>query len=394
MEWSPQQVAALDKVGAWLNNPKKLYFQLAGFAGTGKTTLAKHLVASVQGDVYFAAYTGKAAHVLASAGAENVSTIHKLIYTPKDKSKKRLEALMDEFNQTPLDKADRRLELKNLIAAEEENLSRPSYQLNMESPLLTAALLVVDEYSMISEDMGRDLMSFGCLVLALGDPAQLPPIMGKCFFDDKPDVLLTEIHRQAADNPIIYLASQVRQGKPLQAGFYGDSRVVHKADILQTDLRDLALGADQILVGKNKTRAAINRRIRSLREYGNPLPVGGDKLVCLRNNAEFALLNGQIWECVDASEEVEDCVVLTIRNDEREQEVVAHASYFYGNKPDPWERGNAEEFDYGYALTVHKAQGSQWDSVLLFDEWRSQNRKEWLYTAITRAAHSITVIQQ
>ena len=57
-------------------------------------------------------------------------------------------------------------------------------------------------------------------------------------------------------------------------------------------------------------------------------------------------------------------------------------------------RKNSDEFDYGYALTVHKAQGSQWDDVIVFDEsWAfREHRHRWLYTAITRASQRLTVV--
>jgi exodeoxyribonuclease-5 len=59
-----------------------------------------------------------------------------------------------------------------------------------------------------------------------------------------------------------------------------------------------------------------------------------------------------------------------------------------------WQKG-VEEFDYAYALTVHKAQGSQWDDVLLFDQSHvfRKNRYRWFYTAITRAAKTITIVR-
>src|SRR5690606_13516597 len=162
--WSPQQQTALDRVGRWLKTRDKSVFQLAGYTGTGKTTLAKHLAATVDGPVYFAAYTGKAAHVLMKAGATNVSTIHQLIYTPKDKSQQRLKDLEKERAQLLTHKPipEALLEkVEKAIREEKANLARPMFQLNTESPLLGAALLVVDEYSMIDEQMGKDLLSFG-----------------------------------------------------------------------------------------------------------------------------------------------------------------------------------------------------------------------------------------
>ncbi len=394
--WSPQQRTALDRVGRWLKAKDKPVFQLAGFAGTGKTTLAKHLASTVDGPVYFAAYTGKAAHVLSKSGATNVSTIHKLIYTPKGKSQQRLKDLEAERAKLLTHKPVPTTMLEKVeaaIQAEKINLARPMFQLNSESPLLGAALLVVDEYSMIDTQMGEDLLSFGCPILALGDPGQLPPVHGTSFFSDKPDILLTEIHRQARDNPIIWMSQEVREGRVLRPGFYGSSRVVPYQQLPRDELRSVVLSTDQLLVGRNATRILSNRRARELLGRTNALPQAGDKLVCLRNNHEVGLLNGQLWKARADSIFDGDYVLLDIESEEGARvEVSAHPHYFHGNKPDYWERKDAEEFDYGYALTVHKSQGSAWPSVLLFDEWFGKDRRQWLYTAITRAAERIDVV--
>lgn len=394
--WSPQQRTALDRVGRWLKAKDKPVFQLAGFAGTGKTTLAKHLASTVNGPVYFAAYTGKAAHVLSKSGATNVSTIHKLIYTPKGKSQQRLKDLEAERAKLLTHKPVPTTMLEKVeaaIQAEKINLARPMFQLNSESPLLGAALLVVDEYSMIDTQMGEDLLSFGCPILALGDPGQLPPVQGTSFFSDKPDILLTEIHRQARDNPIIWMSQEVREGRVLRPGFYGSSRVVPYQQLPRDELRSVVLSTDQLLVGRNATRILSNRRARELLGRTNALPQAGDKLVCLRNNHEVGLLNGQLWKARADSIFDGDYVLLDIESEEGARvEVSAHPHYFHGNKPEYWERKDAEEFDYGYALTVHKSQGSAWPSVLLFDEWYGKDRKQWLYTAITRASNRIDIV--
>lgn len=394
--WSPQQAAALDRVGRWLKAKDKPVFQLAGFAGTGKTTLARHLASTVDGPVYFAAYTGKAAHVLSKSGATNVSTIHKLIYTPKGKSQQRLKDLEAERAKLLTHKPVPTTMLEKVeaaIQAEKTNLARPMFQLNSESPLLGAALLVVDEYSMIDTQMGEDLLSFGCPILALGDPGQLPPVQGTSFFSDKPDILLTEIHRQARDNPIIWMSQEVREGRVLRPGSYGSSRVVPYQQLPRDELRSVVLSTDQLLVGRNATRILSNRRARELLGRTNALPQAGDKLVCLRNNHEVGLLNGQLWKARADSIFDGDCVLLDIESEEGTRvDVSAHPHYFHGNKPEYWERKDAEEFDYGYALTVHKSQGSQWNNVLLFDEWFGKDRRQWLYTAITRAAERIDVV--
>lgn len=394
--WSPQQAKALDAVGRWLKERDRPVFQLAGFAGTGKTTLAKHLASSVDGPVYFAAYTGKAAHVLSKSGATNVSTIHKLIYVPKEKSKQRLKDLEAERAQlrthNPLPEA--LLEkVEAAIQVERQNLTRPAFQLNSESPLLGAALLVVDEYSMIDEQMGEDLLSFECPILALGDPGQLPPVKGQSFFRNKPDILLTEIHRQAADNPIIWMSKEVREGRVLRPGTYGDSRVIPYGGMPREEVAKLVLGTDQLLVGRNATRISSNLRARQLLGRESALPEVGDKLVCLRNNHEVGLLNGQIWTARTAGTFDGTYVFLEIEGEEGQRvELSVHPDYFHGRQPDYWTRKDAEEFDYGYALTVHKSQGSQWNNVLLFDEWHGKDREKWLYTAITRAAERIDIV--
>ena len=394
--WSPQQLTALDRVGRWLKAKDKPAFQLAGFAGTGKTTLARHLASTVDGPVYFAAYTGKAAHVLSKSGATNVSTIHKLIYTPKGKSQQRLKDLEAERAKLLTHKPVPTTMLEKVeaaIQAEKINLARPMFQLNSESPLLGAALLVVDEYSMIDTQMGEDLLSFGCPILALGDPGQLPPVQGTSFFSDKPDILLTEIHRQARDNPIIWMSQEVREGRVLRPGSYGSSRVVPYQQLPRDELRSVVLSTDQLLVGRNATRILSNRRARELLGRTDALPQAGDKLVCLRNNHEVGLLNGQLWKALADSIFDGDYVLLDIESEEGTRvDISAHPHYFHGNKPEYWERKEAEEFDYGYALTVHKSQGSQWNNVLLFDEWFGKDRRQWLYTAITRAAERIDVV--
>lgn len=394
--WSPQQQRALDSVGRWLRQDSKPIFQLAGYAGTGKTTLAKHLAAGVPGRVYFAAYTGKAAHVLTKSGAPNVSTIHKLIYVPKEKSKQRLKDLEaeraallthDPVPETMLAK------VTTAIQVERNNLARPSYSLNSESPLIGARLLVVDEYSMIDQQMGEDLLSFGCPILALGDPGQLPPVRGTGYFTAQPDILLTEIHRQAEDNPIIWMSQQVREGRDLAPGHYGDSTVSSYRES-KAELAQKVMSTGQLLVGRNATRATSNRRARELFGKTSEYPEVGDKLVCLRNNHELGLLNGQIWTVREPSTFDGEYVVLDLEGDDGARvATLAHPEYFHGKTPDYWTRRNADEFDFGYALTVHKSQGSQWDNVLLLDEWYGKDRQKWLYTAITRAAERIDIVQ-
>lgn len=413
MQWSPQQDRALGAVAKWLQARDKPYFYLGGYAGTGKTTLARHLAQGVDGTVLYGAYTGKAAHVLRSKGCYGASTLHSLIYQPKDKSRARLRELeqrlvgltselrAENAADYDVDSHPEVQELTTATAEERDNLSQPAFALNPESSVLDADLLVVDECSMVGGRMGEDLLSFGTPILVLGDPAQLPPVGEGAFFTGaEPDFMLTEIHRQARDNPIIAMATDVREGRPLQPGTYGDSAVVHRTLMKPED----PVAADQILVGRNKTRRACNRRIRELRGLGPDwTPVPGDKLVCLRNDHDLGLLNGSLWSVNDVGGVDDDKVIMTLETldgvGEGQVGVEAWAHHFRGDSQDDmpawWDRKNASEFDFGYALTVHKAQGSQWDHVLLFDESRvfRNDADRWLYTGITRAAESVVVVR-
>ena len=411
---SPQQQEALKMARAWIENPgTRQVFYLAGFAGTGKSTLARHLAADVPGRVFFGAYTGKAALVMRQMGCHNATTIHKMIYLPKDKSrlklsrmKAELEEIENRWNKLPVltpTWQGLRLKIRDLtyyIQAEEKNLKRPSFTLNTGSEIKQASLVVIDEVSMIGEDMGEDLLSFDVPILVLGDPAQLPPIKSGGFFTKRePDFMLTEIHRQAAGSPVIELATMVRQGNRPPLGDYGDSRIIGKGEL---SISDLVTEFDQILVGMNATRHDLNRQIREEIGRTSHLPEPGDRLVCLRNDHEIGLLNGAIWEAVWCEEIDEDRIMLTLREvdhcGEQGFTVEAHRHYFEHREDElaHWEVREAQCFSYGYALTVHKAQGSQWNNVLVIDESRTfrQDARRWLYTAITRAAKSVTIIDK
>src|SRR5439155_19796169 len=129
-------------------------------------------------------------------------------------------------------------------------------------------------------------------LLVLGDPAQLPPIQGGGYFTDcEPDAMLTEVHRQAQNDPIVRMSMDIREGRELEIGRYGESEVVSRAELDP----DLVLRAHQVLVGRNNTRRSYNMRMRQRQHIEDPLPVAGDKLVCLRNNRKKGLFNGGLW---------------------------------------------------------------------------------------------------
>ena len=128
---------------------------------------------------------------------------------------------------------------------------------------------------MVDAELGRDLMSFDCPLLVLGDPAQLPPIQGGGFFTDaEPDAMLTEVHRQAQDDPIVRMSMDIREGRELEIGRHGESEVVSRKELDP----DRVMSADQVLVGRNNTRRAYNMRVRQRLNIEDPLPVAGDKL--------------------------------------------------------------------------------------------------------------------
>lgn len=371
MTWSPQQEEAIKAVRAWLGDKKgPQVFRLFGYAGTGKTTLAKELAAGVKGSVLYACFTGKAAQVLRTKGCEGASTIHSLIYTPRD----------------------------------DEETGKPKFKLNRDSAAAFAEMLIIDEVSMVGEDLAKDLLSFRKKVLVLGDPAQLPPVKGEGFFINSiPDVMLTEVHRQAAENPIIRMSMDVREGRGLECGDYGSSRVIRRDSIGKDEMRELVLGADQLLCGTNRTRQTYNARMRELRGYCGSAaphhPVEGERLVCLRNNRTSGVLNGSLWEAtkVKASGDRVEMRVKSIDDPTLPQtDVTVREEFFTGkDKALSWDtlRGT-DQFTFGHALTVHKSQGSQWGSVVLFDEshvFREDSAKH-LYTGITRAADRVTVV--
>ena len=374
MSWSPQQEGALRAVSDWLgSNPGRggtpQVFRLFGYAGTGKTTLAREFAANLKGNVLFGAFTGKAAHVMGQKGCVGASTIHSMIYR-----------LDDEKNP----------------------LAEPRFKLNRDAPVRDAALVIIDEVSMVGEELARDLLSFGTPVLVLGDPAQLPPVKDEGYFTNAdPNVMLTEVHRQAEGSAIIRLATTVRTGGRLEMGEFGDAKVVDR-DAIDGDA---VLDADQVIVGRNRTRHQFNGRIRVLRNRSGT-PQLGEKLICLRNDKPKNLLNGSMWEVSGLTKQTGrdraanvtrlKVVPFDVGARPREVEIKVRNEFWDGTDGElAWsDRKGTEEFTFGYAITCHKSQGSQWSNVMVFDEAAAfrDDAWRWRYTAITRAADKLTVV--
>ena len=372
--WSPQQEEALSKVEAWLLKASKVkdfskssvpqVFYLAGYAGTGKTTLAKYLVKKRR--PVYGALSGKAAVMMMKAGCDGASTLHSLIYN----------------------------------AVRNKKTGKYKFVFNADSRCSRAGVIVVDEVSMVGDKIGPDLLRFNKPILVLGDPAQLPPVKSGGYFTNRtPDIMLTEIHRQAENNPIIRLATMVRNQELPDYGVYGNSSIIRPSEISS----EIVLKADQVLVGKNQTRQDYNGRIRELKEIEGGMPIVSDRLVCLKNDHNLGMFNGGIYRVEETGPSGDDdrCVRVVVRSEDFPDtdfvETTVRKEFFTGGYQDIFwkELMGQQQMTYGYALTVHKSQGSQWDNVVLFDQSGAfgDSWHRHLYTGITRAAEQITVVR-
>jgi exodeoxyribonuclease-5 len=247
--------------------------------------------------------------------------------------------------------------------------------------LLKGHLVLLDESSMISQEMGADLINSGATIIACGDPGQLPPVFGKQAFPVA-DFMLTEIHRQAAESPIIRQATSVRT----------TGRYVADTDAFQVvrSMSDAALmDADVVLCWKNATRNDLNLRIRALLGLEG-IPKAGEPVLCLKN--AYGLFNGGIYTLARNVKPTDAGIWLMIDGDEIE--ITSAAFVKKGKAIDDYDEDFDTAFDWGYVVTCHKSQGSEWPKVVVIDEYRRSNdRAQWLYTALTRAADRIIVQQ-
>lgn len=362
MNWTVQQQQALMAIEAWLKDPAQQVFRLFGYAGTGKTTLTKEVGAMVK-RVCFAAFTGKAASVMRRKGCDGAGTIHSLIYM--------IERVLE---------------------------GQPRFVLRADGEIAFCDLVIIDECSMVDNAIGEDLLSFGKKVLVIGDPAQLPPVRGQGFFTSQaPDFLLTEVHRQAQDNPIIALSMAIREGRRVVPPFDHETvKCIQRAQLTP----DLVLNAEQVIVGLNRTRQQYNARMRELLGFEGA-PAKRDKLICLKNDRKTGVFNGTMWQAksVEPSgykDGAYDITVSSLDEETPDKLVTVFSEFFEGGEPDVHysKLRDTHQFTYGYAITCHKSQGSQWDNVTVFDEsgaFRDDSRR-WLYTAVTRAAERLTLV--
>jgi len=395
---SPDQKTCLDAMLTWWDDGYSSLLTLGGYAGTGKTTLISVLrdrLPNVR--IAFCAYTGKAASVLSTKlkssrimrADDYCGTVHALIYVPV------------------LDKE------KKIIGWEIKKDYTPPYD-----------LIILDEASMINEELFYDLEGFGIPILAVGDHGQLPPIGGNLNLMKKPDLTLDKIHRQAENDPIIKLSLLARMEGYIPYGVYGKSVVKVRAKdklISQFINHSGDFSETAILCGFNKTRVKVNQRIRSHLNRIDGFPVKDERVLCLRNNKQAQdcpIFNGA-QGTVEAVTDVGSHLEMSINIDGERNKYYGPVAYTAFDQASPEldhkrikrtkvvRRGSEETFeivhevpdffDFGYCLSVHKSQGSEWRRVMLIEQpcryWAGEDWNRWLYTGVTRAIEQLLVVR-
>ena len=211
--------------------------------------------------------------------------------------------------------------------------------------------------------------------------------------------MFTEVHRQALESPIIRLATDIRSGGRLKRG-KEEGLSVYQGNLTP----DQALRIDQFLTGKNATRRKANQLLRKLQGKTGEFPQEDERIICLRNNRKVGLFNGLICHTDEEAELIDPNslgLTFTSELDREYTNLEAHTIGFTDEETLmtlPYrERAQKEEFTWGYCITGHKSQGSQWDSVCIVDDgflgWKQEDRKKWLYTCVTRAAEELTIVR-
>jgi len=415
MELTSDQTFVFDQIIKRLgriNDPPKFhpnfdYLTIGGFAGTGKTFLISIIRKEIYNNwkklkVAFVAFTGKASSVLRSKLNENESffedldfcgTIHSLLYRPEFK----------------YDNKSKKMVITRWI--------------KKEDLYLYYDLVFVDESSMINKEIFNDLMSEGIPVIFVGDHGQLPPVGDEFNLMISPNYELKEIKRQSLENPIIRLSKDIREGRNIPYGFYDDNcKSVFKLEWnnkgCQNIFNNLNFRDENMIVlcGRNKTRVMLNQMIRDRLSYKLPEPYPGERVVCLQNNHYSKIMNGQLGSVNFLLHEGKDFYDMTIKIDNFKDYysgLVYNGCFGKENYQDimldlynnPKKRKNIlkksdyekiDLFDFGYAISVHKSQGSEWDKVVLFQEksyyWDDEYYRKWLYTACTRSKEKLFII--
>lgn len=361
VEFSNDQLTALAGIERFIERGRPGdTFSVQGLAGTGKTYVAAHVARQHPGAT-ICAFTGKAASLLRERTGLEVSTVHSAIYDYRGTVEDELDPALRTPVFTPKD--------------------------------VQLRLVILDESSMIGTRVARDLLATDARVLAFGDPGQLPPVADSQYFTHT-DYGLTTIHRQALESAIVRQAHRVRRGEPYESD--GDD---FQVTCVPTETQ--LLTADAALCWRNSTRRALNRRLRTLRlaeraPIDGRVILAGEPVMCLRNSYEHGVWNGAIYDVATDWGGIGETLVLNVDGRQKRFPLVTVEGC------DPCYEENRHDdcylpFALAYAATVHKAQGSEWENVLLIDEYSrgtAQERRQWLYTGITRAVKRITVVRR
>jgi len=371
------------------------YVVISGYAGSGKTTLVKFIIEALdveKSKVAYASFTGKAAEVLRRKGNDNAMTLHKLLY---------------------------------------DSVPRPGGGFfRIPKQVLDYSIIVVDECSMVPKSMVDMLLKHKVFVVFLGDPGQLPMIDKSESHDllAKPHIFLDEIMRQAAESEIIQLTMKIRNGEEIPYMQGKEVMVIPKQELVTGHLE----WADQIICATNATRININNQMRNLLGFNGALPQDGEKLICLHNywddisdSGDLALVNGMTGIIHNPFETFRDAPRYVKMKNHRipliqgeftteDGETFSHVdmdkhmiltgepfldwreSYALGKLKQRIGDITPRAFTYGYAITGHKAQGSEWDKVLVLEEsfpFEREEHKRWLYTCATRAASRLVIMR-
>lgn len=366
------QIRAKEHIFDWIANPDpaRRTLALGGYAGTGKTTLLRHVDSFLKEtglEYSVLSFMGKSVSVLKKKGITQAETCHSHIYD------------LDE-------KAKRTGELK--------------FQ---KKPWIDDRLLIVDEAQVINAVMDSDMMSYPhTRVFYVGDHGQLKPIGEDPDIMGNPDIRLEVPHRQALGSNILQFAHAIRKGQQPRYGKCPGVQIRPKTEFDQM-IEDPKW--DQIIVGFNRTRHFVNSRIREIRGHFGKTPDPGEKVIFLNNNRELGLYNGMTLRVESAERDGNGFIICDLVDFEeiepgkrrRWKKVALIEDQLGQNKLDV--RGwianavlnqNAMLADYAYAITAHKALGSEWDRVLALEEIHPDwEFPRWRYTVITRAAQEI-----
>lgn len=393
MNFGRDQLAAIEKTTNWYNTAelfRKPIFVIGGYAGTGKSTVLRQVLTNMGIPLYkiaYVTYTGKAAVVLRQKGLP-AYTIHRLIYNVSTSS----------TTGKPLFRKKPRL---------------PS---NIE-------LICIDELGMVPQPILEDIISYGIPILGLGDPGQLPPVFGENAYISNPDTFLTEVFRQSGDSDLLTLATDIRNGIDVYNKKYAsDVSIFGPGNSFDYNRM---VEFDQILCSRNANKMMINVNYRDMLKINTPLPIAGEKVICGMNNFGESYSYGDVDVCLvngltgitttDAIEVDNNVVYFKFQPDKMNMQIPVYAKKqtFLDNYEDFSDKSYVEDvqqqfhmelydgkpvnvFDYAYAITTHKSQGSEWDNVLVFDDCfyhDAKNYGRWLYTSVTRAKKKVTIVK-